>query len=261
MPATAIERNQQQHKHGLRQVFTRLAAACAHYRGGCTQPEIRRDVAWMRSRPADSALDLACGPGTLARTLARHTRTVVGLDLADQMIRHARGHAPANAHFAVADADFIPCRDASFTLVAWSYALANFPNPARMVAEVRRVLRRGGRLALIEVVAPEDAAKRAWLERLEQARSPQLPTHIMTLSELLGLFQGAGLRLLDSRVQERRRRLRDWLALSACSSRSLRALRTLFLAAARDDRAGLRPFRRNGQWFFYHTVAQLLWQR
>lgn len=253
--------DQQAVKVRLREVFNRLAAPSADYARRIARSEIRHDAAWIKPQPTDVLLDLACGPARLASELARRARMVLGVDLAERMVRHACAKAPANAQFAVGDAESLPCGDATFTLVTWSYSLANFSHPAHLLAEVRRVLRPAGRLAVIEVVASENATQRAWLERLEQARSPRLPTHILTLSEMQSLFQEAGLKLLDCQVQARQRRLRDWLALSPCTNTERRALRDLFLVAAREDAAGLRAYRRAGEWFFYHTVARWLWRR
>jgi len=116
------------------------------------------------------------------------------------------------------------------------------------------------RLAVIDVVAPEDTNRQSWLERLEQARSGRMPTHIRTLPETRAALEAAGFHLLDCHIQERRRHLKDWLRLSATRPSSIPRLQTFFLQAAHDAHACLHLRRQDRDWVFYHTVARWLWR-
>jgi hypothetical protein len=129
-----------------------------------------------------------------------------------------------------------------------------------VLTEVRRVLDPRGRLAVIDVVAPEDTNQQSWLQRLEQARSGRMPTHIRSLLETRAAFEAAGFHLLDCHIQERRRHLKDWLRLSATRPRSIPQLQTFFLKAARENHARLHLRQQDKDWLFYHTVARWLWR-
>jgi len=112
-------------------------------------------------------------------------------------------------------------------------------------------------------VAPDDFAQSTELNRLEQLRSAGVPTHLLTLSDLLGLFRESGLKLLDASVSERRRRLEDWLGSAAVrgGAPGRRRLRQELLETARSNAAGLHLERYRGHWFFSAKVARLLWRK
>ncbi|MEE9234146.1 MAG: methyltransferase domain-containing protein [Candidatus Acidoferrales bacterium] len=250
----------------VQHLFNRIAGPYARQVLPRARAEARRDLEWLRPQPHEQALDLACGPGTLGLELAPRTRVVYGIDLADRMIalarRGARARHRANAHFAVAEAERLPLPDEVFDLVACSYSFPSFPAPQRIIAEMCRVTRPGGRIGVLEVVAPKDETQRRRLNRLEEMRS-QAPTRFLCLEDLVALFTQAGLHLLDCHVEERPRQLKDWLALGHPGNdrRRRRALRELVLRSAKTDALGLHPARHRRGWIFFHTVARLLWRK
>ena len=99
-----------------------------------------------RFAPAD-IVDLGCGTGHFSRLLAqRFSGSVSGLDLAEGMLRFARGQAD-HSRWIVADAERLPLRDASQDLIFSSLALQWCPDLPRALDEARRALRPGGYLA------------------------------------------------------------------------------------------------------------------
>lgn len=133
----------------------------------------RTDVAWREIaarealaglQPADHLLDLACGTGDLAITLARHApgARVVGADFARPMLDIAQQKAPCTAiPWVEADGLQLPFADDSFDLVTIAFGLRNMESLERGLAEMRRVLRPGGRLAILEFSQPENPLVRA----------------------------------------------------------------------------------------------------
>jgi ubiquinone/menaquinone biosynthesis C-methylase UbiE len=94
-------------------------------------------------------LDLACGPGTLSRRLAKSVSPsgeVVGVDLAPGMIELARASIPG-ARFEVMDIERLEFADGSFDAAVCGHGLQFAPDLAAALSEARRVLRPGGRLA------------------------------------------------------------------------------------------------------------------
>ena len=94
--------------------------------------------------PADIVLDLGTGTGVVARLVAPAVRAVVGIDLSAAMLAQARG-----GRFVCADAHALPLPPAAFDVALAAFCF-NETKPACAFAEAHRVLREGGRLALLE---------------------------------------------------------------------------------------------------------------
>jgi demethylmenaquinone methyltransferase/2-methoxy-6-polyprenyl-1,4-benzoquinol methylase len=123
-------------------------------------------------RPGERALDLATGTGDVAFAIARRTAPgeVVGLDLNPAMLAIARRkHPPELAHlrFLEGDATALPFPDEHFDLVTIGYAGRGFPSWERVLAEVWRVLRPGGRFVNLDFARPPnrtwDRLYRGWM--------------------------------------------------------------------------------------------------
>lgn len=102
------------------------------------------------AQPGMRVLDLACGPGTLSRLLARQVSPggeVVGVDLAVGMIEGARAARIPNARFEVMDIEQLTFATASFDAAACGHGLQFAPQLAAALREARRVLRPGARFA------------------------------------------------------------------------------------------------------------------
>jgi SAM-dependent methyltransferase len=101
-----------------------------------------------------NVLDVACGTGAVARAVAARLRQpsrIVGADLNPAMIEIARQRTPAGAHsfdWHAAPADDLPFKAGHFDLVFCQQGLQFFPDKPGALAEMRRVLRPGGRLYL-----------------------------------------------------------------------------------------------------------------
>ena len=117
----------------------------------------KRTVTELRLAPGSRVLDLACGTGDLCRELARADLRPVGVDFAEAMLRAARTSAPL-VH---ADILRLPFDDASVDGVTCGFALRNVADLRELFAEMARVVRPGGRFALLEVSEPPGGAMRA----------------------------------------------------------------------------------------------------
>ncbi len=104
-------------------------------------------------------LDVACGTGDLSFALKRRRAdaTVTGADFAEPMLRLARAKAERrglDVTFLVADGTDLPFEDGQFDAVTIAYGLRNFADPDAGLREFRRVLKAGGRLAVLEFPPP-----------------------------------------------------------------------------------------------------------
>lgn len=102
-------------------------------------------------KPGERYLDVACGAGQLVIPAASMGADATGLDLAANLIAQARDRAVAqglSAHFDEGDAEALPYHDASFDVVSSLVGAMFAPRPERVVAELLRVTRPGGRIVL-----------------------------------------------------------------------------------------------------------------
>jgi demethylmenaquinone methyltransferase/2-methoxy-6-polyprenyl-1,4-benzoquinol methylase len=117
----------------------------------------RMDVGWRRKTldslglpPGAKVLDIAAGTGDLCREMERRGLRPIALDLSAGMLANARTAAPR----VQADARFLAVGTASMDGVTCGFALRNLVDLDACFAEMARVLRPGGSLALLEVSAP-----------------------------------------------------------------------------------------------------------
>ncbi|MFO1061919.1 MAG: class I SAM-dependent methyltransferase [Dongiaceae bacterium] len=127
-----------------------------HTRGAAATAEL---AALAGIGPADRVLDVGCGIGGPARSLALVPGCrVTGIDLTPEFVAVAtmladRLGLAGRVEFRVADACALPFADAAFD-VAWTqHAAMNIADRPRLYGEIRRILRAGGRLALHDVLA------------------------------------------------------------------------------------------------------------
>ena len=92
-------------------------------------------------------LELATGPGMIAKHIAASAKNVVATDFSQNMIATAmKGDVPRNVYFEVADATDLRFKDHSFDVVIIANALHVMPNPEKALAETERVMKSGGTL-------------------------------------------------------------------------------------------------------------------
>jgi len=114
----------------------------------------REAVRALGLREGAAVLDLCCGTGDLALEAARRGYRVTGADFTEPMLRVAAGKSRAAARPAEglvqADAQELPFADGSFDGLTVAFGLRNVRDPQQALRECRRVLRPGGRLAVLE---------------------------------------------------------------------------------------------------------------
>jgi ubiquinone/menaquinone biosynthesis C-methylase UbiE len=90
-------------------------------------------------------LEVATGPGLLAKRVAQAAKRMIATDSSEGMIAEAKkGHCPANLTFEVADGTALPYADSSFDAVLIANALHVMPEPEKALSEIDRVLRSDG---------------------------------------------------------------------------------------------------------------------
>ena len=163
----------------------------------------RRALELIAVGPGERLLDVASGSGDSAVLAAReHGCVVTGIDFGEAAVVDARRAADAagvrdRVAFRVGDAEALPFADESFDAVLCECSLCTFPDKRRALAEVRRGLRPGGRVAIADVLADH--------ARLPPSLRGPLATAAcvggaLSRDDLLRLIDSSGFRLLDIRL-------------------------------------------------------------
>ena len=140
-------------------MFSRIArrydVANALLSGGMDWFWRRRAARIVQTWRAGRLLDLATGSGVLAGTLKRHSpqTTIVGADFCLPMLLEAQA-AGRLEHLVVADAMRLPFADGTFDGLTVAFGLRNMPSYAGALREMRRVLRPGGHLLVLDFSVP-----------------------------------------------------------------------------------------------------------
>ena len=117
----------------------------------------RKAVASLNLPPGSLVLDIACGTGDLCREIATNEMHAVGIDVSWGMLKAARGCSA----LVQADGLRLPVAHAKADAITCGFALRNVVDLAQLFAEFARVLRPGGRVAILEVDEPKSALARA----------------------------------------------------------------------------------------------------
>ncbi len=187
MPSSALQEKQPQSpiRPGSGEMFDRIAARYDLLNRmlslGIDQRWRRKPVAAMKLRDNDRVLDIATGTGDLAIAIGKRFRDVqvIGLDPSAKMLARARTKCARKKLDLVSlqqgDAQALPFKDDSFDACCMAFGIRNVPNRCAALAEMVRVTRPGGRVAILELSEP----KRGLL-------APLAKFHVHTLVPWLG---------------------------------------------------------------------------
>jgi demethylmenaquinone methyltransferase / 2-methoxy-6-polyprenyl-1,4-benzoquinol methylase len=166
---------------GVRRMFDRIAPVYdAMNRVMTAGLDQRWRAATVREavRPGDRVLDACCGTGDLAvAARAAGAGEVVGLDFSEPMLERARRKAP-ELEFVRGDVLALPFDDGSFDAAVVGFGIRNVEDLAGGLRELRRVLRPGGRVGILEITKPRGALApfyNLWFDRLVPLLGRVLP--------------------------------------------------------------------------------------
>src|SRR5207302_3754261 len=99
--------------------------------------------------------DLGAGEGTIAQLMAQRARKVIAIDNSEKMVEFgeelARKHGIANLEYRLGDLEDVPIRTGTVDLAFLSQALHHAVHPERAIAEAWRILKKGGRIAILDL--------------------------------------------------------------------------------------------------------------
>jgi ubiquinone/menaquinone biosynthesis C-methylase UbiE len=200
-------------KDEVRRMYSRAAQAYVTSPGHASGDDLVRLLALANPQPDDRALDVSTGGGHTALAIAPHVAFVTASDLTPRMLAAARNFitekGQRNVSFVVADAEQLPFLDASFDLVTVRIAPHHYARIEVAVAEMARVLTPGGRLIVVDNIAPEDTLLDQSMNEWEKRRDP---SHVRawTQSEWEHLVTEAGLHIEAEEAGRKQHDFASW---------------------------------------------------
>jgi len=207
----------------VRERFTRTAEVFGDYAVAHRVTEAERLARMVSAGPNDRAVDLACGPGTLARS-------------------NAKKDGLANLVCALGDAQALPFGDGSLDIAVTSYSLHHISDPAKVLREMARVVKPGGHVGVLDIVVPEDPKIREWNHRIEYIRDHS-HSRSLARSDFERIFAAAGLRIAATEVHGHPRTFDHWMHVAGWkrTDREYMEARRLMESSMADDGADFHP--------------------
>jgi demethylmenaquinone methyltransferase/2-methoxy-6-polyprenyl-1,4-benzoquinol methylase len=164
----------------VRTMFDRIAPvydAMNHAMTAGLDRRWRRETAHAVVSPGDRVLDVCCGTGDLALADLNAGGRVTGLDFSERMLERARGKS-SEIEWVQGDALELPFADGSFDGATVGFGVRNLDDLEAGLRELRRVLRSGGRLGILEITRPRGLLRpfyKLWFDGLIPLAGKLLP--------------------------------------------------------------------------------------
>ncbi len=232
------------HESRVRDEFTRQAETFSASAAITDKALTERFVAALGEAIRGSVLDVACGPGILSAAIAKSARDVVAFDLTPQMLKKAAQCCAeagvGNVTFREGNAAELSFANEAFDAVVTRLSVHHFDRPARVISEIFRVLRPGGRFVVADVISSEMPAESELQNAIEILRDP---SHVRMLpgSELTALVKDAGFEIEQLATWDKPREFGEWMGIVNDASRvpPLRAVVRALASAGASAGMGL----------------------
>jgi ubiquinone/menaquinone biosynthesis C-methylase UbiE len=162
----------------------------------------RKALGFLDLKAGIRFLDLGCGTGYAVRYVAaeaKHEGLFCGIDISPRMIEIAREKSSGfkSMRFEVANAEELPFGADSFNAVVCTNSFHHYAHPSTTLAEVRRVLRTGGRFCILDVTADNFLVQ--WIDSRVRLKEPEHVRFYSTV-EYTKMFEETGLTCVISRT-------------------------------------------------------------
>jgi ubiquinone/menaquinone biosynthesis C-methylase UbiE len=174
-------------------------------------------IGLMSPNGEEEGLDVGCGGGHMATTLAKSIRKLVATDITPEMLvqtsKLAEDSGLLNLRFCLADAQNLPFQSNALDIVSCRIVLHHVSDADRAVAEMVRVLKKGGRLFIQDILGFDDLLARSYMDEIESLRDP---SHIKNYSmeEWKSFVCRGGLKVIHSEVVPGVYEFKEWTSRS-----------------------------------------------
>jgi ubiquinone/menaquinone biosynthesis C-methylase UbiE len=244
------------HQESVIDQFTRQAKHYSQMPGHNDEESLQLLLSMSGVSDQDVVLDVACGSGIVARTFATVANRVIGIDLTPAMLEQAQSLAQqsglTNISWRQGDIEKLPFPDDSFSIVLSRYAFHHFPHPDKVLSEMVRVCRPGGRVLIVDAAPPPDR-----VDAFNHFEKLFDPSHYraLTLEEFQNLVSNAGLQNVRLAFYQMEMELERHLAVSYPNPGDDEKIRRLFQADLGLDRLGVGTHQRGAEIHFAYPVA------
>lgn len=208
----------------------------------------------------EHALEVAAGTCICGRALVPYVGDITCLDLTEEMLAQGKKLAEEsklnNICFETGDAESLPYEDETFDLVITRLSLHHFMNPEKPFAEMKRVLKRGGKLIIWDMEATEEELRETD-DRIEQMRDP---SHVKILSrkEFEQLFNEDFI-LQCEELTQIPVNLQSWMDLTDTPEDTQKQIVDLMQKElAGGEKTGFFPYVEDNQVMFHHRWLLLI---
>jgi ubiquinone/menaquinone biosynthesis C-methylase UbiE len=241
-----VSADNKEQKERIREQFTKTAEVFGTFAVATRGGEADWLMKAVGAAKRDRAIDVACGPGSMTLPFARQVRWICGFDLTPAILGRAKKSAAeaglTNFSVAIGDAVRLPFADGALDIAVTSYSLHHMPDAARVIGEMARVVRKGGRVGVVDIRVGEDPAVEELNTRIERLRDA---SHTRTLrrTEFDAIFAKNRLRPIVAQIQEHARQFDHWLHVAGLHPGDARyqETRKLMESTMGNDSAGFHP--------------------
>jgi len=212
----------------------------------------------------ERVLDVACGPGACTLAFAERCGRAFGLDPSVELIAQARAAAArrgfGNPSFMVGEVERMAFCNGAFDAAVCRFSFHHFTDPARVFAEMARVVGPRGWMVVVDVTASEEPAKAALHNELERLCDP---AHVRTLaaSEFERIFAAAGFSVAMKIARQSTSTVDEWTSFGPAPPENIPIIRTMLEDAVDEDRPGLALQRDGGTIRLMHTSVSFVLER
>jgi ubiquinone/menaquinone biosynthesis C-methylase UbiE len=223
-------------KNRVRSHFGKTAEGYVRDPGFANAPDLPEAKRLLQPTQNDIMLDVATGGGHTALYFAPLVRSVVASDLTMRMLKKAQEYITEeegveNVTFREADAEDLPFPSGSFTILTCRIAPHHFADVPRAVKEFYRVLRRGGRMVIIDTLLPDDPQCAEFYETMEKMRDP---SHVQafTKNQWIQTVEEAGFFVHETKILSKTHEFTSWAKRAGLNGKSINQLNAYFIAAS-----------------------------